>query len=120
VDETVLILRERVAIDQILKAGTILNFAYTEENRWIFRIFGTNFGNYFPQIVNFSLILALIPAVYPCRSEIGVQGMFSLLGVKEVFEIVESNCMLGIHIGVADSKITKESRNVKKDRKFVP
>jgi hypothetical protein len=46
--------------------------------------------------------------------------MFSLLGVKEVFEIVESNCMLGIHIGVADSKITKESRNVKKDRKFVP
>ena len=39
---------------------------------------------------------------------------------KEVFEIVESNCMLGIHIGVGDSKITKESRNVKKDRKFAP
>jgi hypothetical protein len=65
VDETVLILRERVAIYQILKAGTVLNFAYTEENRRILRVFWTNFGNYFSQIVNFSPILALIPAVYP-------------------------------------------------------
>lgn len=65
VDETVLILRERVAIYQILKAGTVLNFAYTEENRRILRVFWTNFGNHFSQIVNFSPILALIPAVYP-------------------------------------------------------
>jgi hypothetical protein len=46
--------------------------------------------------------------------------MFTILGVKEVFEIVESDRMRGIHIEVAGSKITKESLNVKKDRKFVP
>jgi hypothetical protein len=46
--------------------------------------------------------------------------MFTIFGVKKVFEIIESYCMRGIHIGVADSKIAKESRNVKKDRKFVP
>lgn len=46
--------------------------------------------------------------------------MFTIFGVKEVFEIVESYNMLRIHIGVVDSKIIKGSRNVKKDRKFVP
>ena len=118
-DETVIVINKSVAIDQVLQAGLILNFAYPQENRWILTVLQANFRNYFSQVLNFSPILASSPTIHSIRGEIGVQSVISIFGIKEVFKIVESNCMPGIHIGAADSKITKESRNVKKDRKFV-
>lgn len=119
-DETVTVLAEGITIYEILQAGLILYFTHAHYYRRVFSLIWTNTGNDLPQVIYFSPVLFSIPTVYPSRCEIAIPRVLSIFGVKEILEVVESYGLSVIHIGSAVSKIGKESRNVKKDRKFAP
>jgi hypothetical protein len=75
---------------QILEASLILNLAYTDYCGGTLHGFGTNIGNYPPEIVNFPPVFFVIPAIGPIRSEILVPRVLAHCGIEEILEVVES------------------------------